>query len=94
MCQLTLSNCAVALLLAAPFPEPYTPPGNVSDVLNRPERQTDLSLPFVYLEPHQFCYDKAGPLEISLFVVNRSNQPQTIDWAAWTRGLILLTVAR
>jgi hypothetical protein len=69
--------------------EPYSPPDNVADPLKGEERQSDPSLPFIYLEPDQVCYNSGEPLEVSIFVVNRSEKPLIVDWGGIVRSLAL-----
>ena len=90
-----MNRCVSALVVTLLLPvssaaEVYTPPNNVRD----PSRQAkvqwcDRSLPFIYLEPHDFCYDIARPLTVSLSAVNRSGKPQTIDWLAICGSVVL-----
>jgi hypothetical protein len=96
-----VNRCVLTLVLALYLPataaaEVYTPPANARD----PSRQAtvpccDRSLPFLYLEPHDFCYDIARPLAVTLSAVNRSElplsleKPQSIDWRAICGSLVL-----
>lgn len=85
-----MNRCVLTLIVALCMPRLYTPPANVRD----PSRQAtvkrcDRSLPFIYLEPHDFCYDVARPLTVSLSAVNRSKKPQGIDWRAVCGSLVL-----
>src|SRR5262249_51545657 len=81
----------VALLLPAPAAaEDYVPPDNVRDPARRSKQtSSDPSLPFIYLEPHDFCYDTARPLPVTLSVVNRSGEQLMIDWGAVVGSLVL-----
>ena len=90
MNRCVLTHVVALLLPAAAAAEVYTPPANARD----PSRQAtvqccDRSLPFIYLEPHDFCYDIARPLAVALSAVNRSKKPQSIDWRAICGSLVL-----
>jgi hypothetical protein len=71
--------------------EEYVPPNNVKDPLKpvADRRQTDLSLPFIYLEPHDGCFDTAKPVNVTIFAVNRSGAALTIDWRTVVESLTL-----
>src|SRR5688572_4450291 len=86
-------RCALVLILFAPASaaaEIYVPPGNVRDPASKSkDTAADLSLPYVHLEPHDFCFDAARPLTVTLSAVNRSGKRLTIDWRAVTASLVL-----
>jgi len=86
-----VSTLAVALLLPATAAgKYYFPPVNVRDPSQQAKAQAcDRSLPLIYLEPHDFCYDIARPLAVTLSAVNRSKKPQSIDWRAICGSLVL-----
>jgi hypothetical protein len=86
-----VSTLVVTLLLpASAAAKYYFPPANVRDPSQQAKVQAcDRSLPFIYLEPHDFCYDIARPLAVTLSAVNRSKKPQSIDWRAICGSLVL-----
>ena len=85
-----LTRVVALLLPAAAAAEVYTPPANVRDPSQQAKVQwCDRSLPLIYLEPHDFCYDIARPLAVTLSAVNRSKEPQSIDWRAICGSLVL-----
>lgn len=86
-----VSTLAVALLLPATAAgKHYFPPVNVRDPSQQAKAQAcDRSLPLIYLEPHDFCYDIARPVAVTLSAVNRSKKPQSIDWRAICGSLVL-----
>ena len=57
--------------------------------LKAKDQSSDLSLPFLYLEPHDFCYDTTRPMPVTLSAVNRSKKPLTLDWQAFVASLLL-----
>ena len=81
-----VAGLLVAEVDALPMP-------NVSDPARPGDRVTwDDALPFVWLEPHAGCLDAAGRLPVTLVAVNRSDKPQSVDWAAVAAGLRLRAV--
>lgn len=84
----------VLVLLAMPslvHAEEYVPPHNVKDPLKPPAEQlhTDPSLPYLYLEPHDCCFDSTKPISLTIFAVNRSAADMTIDWRTIVESLSL-----
>jgi hypothetical protein len=90
-----MNRCVSILVIALLVPsfasaEDYTPPDNVQDPARQAKDQSsDLSLPFLYLEPHDFCYDITRPMPVTLSAVNRSKKPLTLDWQAFVASLLL-----
>ena len=68
-----------------------TSPCNRSRARKARVRQT-LSQPFLYLEPHDCCYDLRGPLMVTIYAVNRSGKPVVVDWSAIVEALSLEAV--
>lgn len=71
--------------------EDYVPPHNVKDPLKPAAKRlhTDSSLPFIYLEPHDCCFDSTKPISLTIFAVNRSAAVMAIDWRAIVASLSL-----
>jgi hypothetical protein len=81
---------AVLLLPGVAAAESYLPPRNILDPADLKDRdKIDESVPFVYLEPHDVCFDVARPLTVTVYAVNRSGKPVTIDWPAVVESLVL-----
>jgi hypothetical protein len=79
-------------LPAAAQAEIYVPPQNVIDPLKPGVMrldQSDDALPYIYLEPHDFCYDLAKPLRVTVFAVNRSREKMTVNWPEVVGSLVL-----
>ena len=77
------------LLPAAAPAEVFLPSDNVRDPAKLGRGETDKSVPFVYLEPHEFCYDLTRPMPFTLHAVNGSGKPVTVDWAVYAAALVL-----
>jgi len=75
-----VSTLVVTLLLpASAAAKYYFPPANVRDPSQQAKPQAcDRSLPLIYLEPHDFCYDIARPLWKSTH--EKFSAEQTWDW--------------
>lgn len=87
-------HISFALLLAFPLlarAEIYSPPNNVKDPFKpaTDRRQVDSSLPFLYLEPHDVCFDAAKPIPVTIYAVNRSAAAIRLDWRAIVESLTL-----
>ena len=90
LCSVMLIS--ILLLPALVVAEIYAPPANVRDPARKPMASSDPSLPFIYLEPHDCCYDITKPLPVTLSAVNRSGAKMTIDWRAIVGSLVLQPV--
>src|SRR5262245_10135230 len=89
---LALWSPVVALLLLSSVAtaEIYLPPKNILDPADAKKREKiDETVPFIYLEPHDVCFDVAKPLTVTVYAVNRSDKPVTIDWPAVVESLVL-----
>ena len=81
-CRILFALIVVAMSVpAAAFGEIYFPPRHVRDSANpTKEGEPDLSVPFIYLEPHEGCFDMNQPLTVTIYAVNRSGKSLTVDW--------------
>jgi len=87
------SLSAILVFAANLSAEIYVPPDNVLDPAKKTEaRSADYSLPFIYLEPYDCCYDIAQPLRVTIYAVNRSGGELTVDWNSIVGALSLEAV--
>jgi len=89
-----LAALLVALLpLAAAAAISLPPPANYRDPSHKSVLPlSDESLPYVYLEPHDFCFNAAGPLRVTLSVVNRSHKAMAVEWRHVIGGVVLESI--
>ena len=88
-----LAALLVALLPPTAAAEISFPPANYRDPAHKSVLPlSDESLPYVYLEPHDFCFDAAGPLRVTLSVVNRSHKAMAVEWRHVIGGLVLESI--
>src|SRR5687767_2200960 len=85
--------CLIPGLLLYPLAilaEVYRPPGNVIDPAMVDRAKTaDSKLLFIYLEPHEACFDLTKPLTTTIAAVNRSPTTAKVDWQAIVESLSL-----
>jgi hypothetical protein len=73
--------------------EIYFAPDNVLDPAKRTMAgSSDASLPYIYIEPHECCFDISEPLLVTIYAVNRSGGNLTIDWNSILGALSLEAV--
>ena len=89
--QIIARSIAVVILLpSVAAAEIYLPPAHVRDPA-QPTKQgeADTSLPFIYIEPHEACFDKRERQFVTLYAVNRSGKPLNVEWSAIVEALSL-----
>lgn len=77
--------------VASVYAEPEGLPQNIIDPnlpIDTRATQVDASLPFIHLEPHDFCFDVNEPVLVTIYAINLSKGRLTIDWDAIARGLV------
>lgn len=92
---LILSIVSAITLVECLHAEDYFPPVNVVDPLAKPEKRSlgsDSAIPFIYLEPHNFSFDRNDVFAVTIFAVNRSDRKVSLDWESIYDGLRLETV--
>src|SRR5439155_18556793 len=87
---LLLATFVIWVPLGAIQAEIYFLPKNVSDTAMRGGTlATDTSLPFIYLEPHEVCFDDQKPITVTVCAVNRSSGTLKFDWQFVLQALSL-----